>query len=105
MSEPCCDYMRVYDGPTATGSSTLFQGELTSITASNPRVITSTGNSLTVYWYTDGSAVRAGWDGYIYNTATYECVDIAPAMVHIKDPNGGQYVAATNDTVCMGEVL
>ena len=103
LSEPGCDYMRVYDGPTATGSYTELKGELTSITASNPRVITSTGNSLTVYWYTDGSQVRAGWDGYIYNTAAYKCVDIASATVHIKDPNGGQYVMATNDTVCYDE--
>ncbi len=100
MSEPCCDYMRVYDGPTASGTNTLLQGELTTITASNPRVIISTGNSLTVYWYTDGSAVRSGWDGYIYNTATSKCVDLASATVHIKDANGGQYVTAVNDTVC-----
>ena len=90
MSEQCCDYMRVYDGPTASGSYTELKGELTSITASNPRVITSTGNSLTVHWHTDGSVVRSGWKGYIYNTTNLsKCIDVASATVHIKDANGG----------------
>ena len=103
MSEQCCDYMRVYDGPTASGSYTELKGELTSITASNPRVITSTGNSLTVHWHTDGSVVRSGWEGYIYNTATLKCLEVASATVHIKDANGGKYVTATNDEVCYDE--
>ena len=54
------DWMYIYDGPNT--SSPMMGGKLGGdLTSQMPKTFTSTGNSLTVYWRTDGSVVKAGW--------------------------------------------
>jgi gliding motility-associated-like protein len=57
-SESCCDFLTIYDGPTASGP-TVFSG------SSNPGTVTSTSGCLTFFWDTDGSVVAAGWGATI----------------------------------------
>ena len=54
-TESCCDYLAIYDGPTATGTPI---GEYTSGTI--PQTISSTG-PLTLYFYSDGSLQYDGF--------------------------------------------
>jgi gliding motility-associated-like protein len=54
--ETCCDYLIIYDGPTASGTQ-LFNGN----GSSNPGTVTSTNGCLTFVWDSDGSVVYAGW--------------------------------------------
>lgn len=75
--ETCCDYLTVYDGPTATGTQ-LFNGN----GSTNPGTITSTSGCLTFVWDSDGSVVGAGW------TATINCVNVPMPL----DCNGGNII-------------
>ena len=54
-TESCCDYLEIYDGPTATGTPI---GEYTSGTI--PQIISTTG-PLTLYFYSDGSIQNDGF--------------------------------------------
>jgi hypothetical protein len=97
------DYLVVYDG-TSTSGTVLSGGNLycTFTSAQLPITMRSSGKSLTVRWvkyYSNGSNTAAGWKGTI-TTSEKPCTSLAPATVHIKDANGGQYVTAVNDTVC-----
>lgn len=56
-TESCCDYLRVYDGPSTAYPLIGQYGGTTS-----PGTITSTGTSLTFYFYSDGSNTYAGWN-------------------------------------------
>lgn len=56
--EACCDFLRVYDGPS--GASPLI-GTYNGFTA--PGIITSSGSSLTFSFTSDASVVYAGFSG------------------------------------------
>ena len=75
--ETCCDYLTVYDGPTASGAQ-LFNGN----GSTNPGTITSTNGCLTFVWDSDGSVVGAGW------TAIINCVNVPMPL----DCNGGDII-------------
>ena len=55
--ESCCDYFRVYNGPT-TSSPLLFTGNGTTI----PADITGTAEKMLITFSSDGSVTYAGWD-------------------------------------------
>ncbi len=75
--ENCCDYLTIYDGPTASGTQ-LFYGH----GSTSPGTITSTTGCLTFVWDSDGSVTGAGW------TATINCVNVPQPL----DCNGGNIV-------------
>lgn len=60
--ESCCDYIYVYDG-TGTGSPQLHYGLLSTVNGNVS--YTSSGNSLTVRFTSDGSVCYAGWEAVI----------------------------------------
>lgn len=64
------DYLEIFDGPD-TGSPSL--GKFCNTTG-NPGFITSTGNALTLHFYSDGATVNAGFEG------VWNCIEdnIAP---------------------------
>ena len=60
--ESCCDYIYVYDG-AGTGGTQLHYGYLSTVNGNV--TYTSTGNSLTVKFTSDGSVNYAGWEAII----------------------------------------
>ena len=60
--ESCCDYIYVYDG-AGTGGTQLHYGLLSTVNGNVS--YTSTGNSLTVKFTSDGSVCYAGWEAVI----------------------------------------
>lgn len=60
--ETCCDYIYVYDG-IGTGGTQLHYGLLSTVNGNV--TYTSTGNSLTVKFTSDGSVCYAGWEAII----------------------------------------
>ncbi len=54
-TESCCDYLRIYDGPSNAYPMIGQYGGTTS-----PGVITSSGTSLTFYFYSDFSGQYSG---------------------------------------------
>lgn len=65
-TEACCDWLQVWDGPS---DQATFLGQWQG--GSSPGVITSTGNSLTFRFRSDGSGNGAGF------AASIECFDTA----------------------------
>ena len=63
-TESCCDYLRIYDGPS---TSYPLIGQYLGTTS--PGAITSTGTSLTFYFYSDASNVATGWSANISCTS------------------------------------
>jgi len=56
-TEQCCDYLRIYDGASSTGTMLgEFKGEGATIPA-----LTSTTGPLTLYFHSDGSVINAGF--------------------------------------------
>ena len=61
--ESCCDYITIYNG---TSSSAPQMGTSSGNSTWNGHTFTSTGNSLTVYFYSDGSVLYSGWEADVY---------------------------------------
>ena len=99
LPEVCCDYLNVYDGPN-TSSPVLLNGSGRSLNSGDdPWTVTSTGNSLTVYWRTDGSVWNNGWKGSI-TTDSPDSSAVAKSTVTIHKPLADVYVTSTDDVVC-----
>lgn len=87
--ETCCDYIYVYDG-AGTGGTQLHYGLLSTVNGNV--TYTSTGNSLTVKFTSDGSVCYAGWEAvvscdacenytYTWSTgATTPTITVAPTV-------------------------
>ncbi len=92
-SESCCDYMRIYDGASTSGA------HMTELRGANSNLTyTSTTGSITIFWHTDGSVVKSGWDALVYTTTSLMAK--ATASIKLVDPND----INTNDvTVCYGD--
>lgn len=65
------DYIKIYDGPDANSPVLLEAagGNLNSLAGS---VFTSTGSSLTVYFYSNGSEVNKGWEAVLWCVGEHE---------------------------------
>jgi hypothetical protein len=55
-TEPCCDFLRIYDGPSIASPLIGVYSGLT-----GPGIINASGNSLTFQWTSDGSVIDPGW--------------------------------------------
>ncbi len=94
------DYMTVYDGNTASGKTLGgdYQGRIGgNLSSSCPIILTSSGNSLTVQWTTNGYTDQTGWKGSVYSTNDSI---LTPSTVNIKEPLQANYITSTHDTVC-----
>ncbi|MFN4234674.1 MAG: CUB domain-containing protein [Bacteroidia bacterium] len=80
-TENCCDYLRVFDGPT-TGSPMLgqYQGSPTV-----PFTLTSTSGTLTFQFVSDGSVVGTGWAATI--SCTSSCAPPPPCGYNMNNTN------------------
>jgi hypothetical protein len=86
-TESCCDYLRIYNGPT-TASPLIGQYQGTTspgtITAAN-----ATGE-LTFQWYSDGSIINSGWDASIScvsSLMTYISSTVTQTVTSDVNPN------------------
>ena len=60
-TESCCDYLRIYDGTSASGTLLgEYQGENLTI----PELVSTTG-PITLYFYSDGSVAKAGFEIHV----------------------------------------
>jgi len=69
-TESCCDYLRIYDGPT-TGSPLVGQYQGTPAIGT----INSSSGCLTFEFHSDGSVTGAGWDAALSCSPCPTCVD------------------------------
>ncbi len=90
------DYIEIFDGPDASAESL---GRFCNTTG-NPGIITSSGNSLTIHFHSDGATVNDGFE------AVWDCVlDTEPPVTSVfaDDWQAGDFTAyfsdSDNDTV------
>ena len=89
------DRFFIYDGPTATGAPIYL---LLGSSNSNAQVFTSTGGTLTVAMYSNGTSVEAGWDADVASSTNYLS---AVATASLRTVYEDATLTATDDTVCV----
>ncbi|MBQ3734903.1 MAG: fibronectin type III domain-containing protein [Bacteroidales bacterium] len=88
-TESCCDYLRIYDGPDATGT---LLGEFRDENQTIPQLVSTTG-PLTLYFYSDGSVQKSGFE------LTVSCVsNTCPMPTNLTVSNVGQSSATVSWT-------
>lgn len=90
--ETCCDYLTIYDGPTASGTQ-LFYGNGSSF----PGTVTSTNGCLTFVWDSDGSVVGAGWTAIITLANVPALTCNGGDIILTADGQGASVLAIDND--------
>ena len=71
VTEDCCDYLKVYDGTTtSTRLGEDYKGTM------NVGPLRASGESLLIYFYTDGSSVRSGLNLTVKPVSQYTLMDI-----------------------------
>lgn len=88
-TESCCDYLDIYDGPSTLSP---YLGRF--LGTSSPGNILSTHNSLTFYFFSDGSNSSTGWSATINcTTPSLTAYDMTSGMVNTCEgvfyDNGG----------------
>lgn len=92
-TESCCDYLRIYDGPT-TGSPLIGQYQGTT----SPGTVQASGSCLTFVFHSDGSIVSSGWAATIscFTPAAATCSDGIQNQGETGIDCGGPCPACTN---------
>ena len=100
--ESCCDYIYVYDG-AGTGGTQLHYGLLSTVNGNV--TYTSTGNSLTVKFTSDGSVCYAGWEAIIScdvcSSYTYTWSNgMTGATINVSPTSQTTYTVTANSEGC-----
>lgn len=92
-SESCCDYMRIYDGASTSGA------HMTELRGANSNLTyTSTTGSITIFWHTDVSVVKSGWDALVYTSTSL----MAKATASVKAGAPESIITTNEVAVCFG---
>ena len=95
-SEECCDYMRIYDGQSTSGTLLdELRGNISDVT------YFAESGYLTIQWYTNGgSAVSSGWDAIVAGTDFV----MEQVAVSFQQPASPSVITTMGETVCYGSV-
>ncbi|MBF9143216.1 CUB domain-containing protein [Hymenobacter properus] len=85
-TESCCDYLRIYDGPTA---SAPLIGEYKGTTGPGSVFATNATGQLTLVFHSDGSVVASGFE------ATVSCFTILPTITSFTPTSGAVGTSVT----------
>ena len=105
--ESCCDYITIYNG-AGTGGTQLHYGLLSTV---NGASFTSTGNSITVQFTSDGSVTYNGWyaivscDGCNSSNTTYHwSTGASTSSITVSPTTTTTYSVTTSSPDCGTQV-
>ena len=88
-TESCCDYLRVYDGSSSSGQ---MLGEYKGENLTIPE-LTSTTGPLTLYFHSDGSVIKSGFEVHV------SCASTGPGTDPTVATNAATSIAQTTATL------